>query len=159
MCEELLPRIISGVLTQDGDIYPLKTLIKFNLPAFTINPYPAFDSVGAKVIMACRDMDRAQAAVKDVMERSGNQNIVCMKLDLADSKSIREFAEAVNQGLTSLSIRDPNTWSGWTHNLSVLLSRRRAQTGHPHQQRWRDGVSVWQNCRRLWDADRCQSLW
>lgn len=48
--------------------------------------------------MACRDMDRAQAAVKDVMERSGNQNIVCMQLDLADSKSIREFAEAVNQG-------------------------------------------------------------
>lgn len=92
------PEWISGVLSQDGDIYPLKTLIKFNLPAFTITPYPAFDSVGAKVIMACRDMDRAQAAVKDVMERSGNQNIVCMQLDLADSKSIREFAEAVNQG-------------------------------------------------------------
>lgn len=92
------PEWISGVSSQDGDIYPLKTLKKLNLPAFTITPYPAFDSVGAKIIMACRDMDRAQAAVKDVMERSGNQNIVCMKLDLADSKSIREFAEAVNQG-------------------------------------------------------------
>lgn len=53
---------------------------------------------GAKVIMACRDMDRAQAAVQDVMERSGSQNVVCMKLDLADTKSIREFAEAINQG-------------------------------------------------------------
>lgn len=63
-----------------------------------IPSHPAVDPTGAKVIMGCRDMDRAQAAVKDVIERSGNQNIACMKLDLADSKSIREFAEAVNQG-------------------------------------------------------------
>ncbi|XP_035511785.1 retinol dehydrogenase 12, like isoform X2 [Morone saxatilis] len=52
---------------------------------------------GAKVIMACRDMERAQAAVKEVVESSGNENIVCMKLDLSDSKSIREFAEAINK--------------------------------------------------------------
>lgn len=55
-------------------------------------------ATGAKVIMACRDMERAQAAVKDVIESSGNENIVCMKLDLADSKSIREFAESINKG-------------------------------------------------------------
>ncbi|TWW70743.1 retinol dehydrogenase 12, like isoform X1 [Takifugu flavidus] len=59
---------------------------------------------GAKVIMACRDMDRAQAAVKDVIESSGNQNVVCMKLDLAEGKSIREFAEAFNQGEPRLDI-------------------------------------------------------
>uniref|UniRef100_A0A3Q3VTC2 Uncharacterized protein n=1 Tax=Mola mola TaxID=94237 RepID=A0A3Q3VTC2_MOLML len=52
---------------------------------------------GAKVIMACRDMERAQAAVKDVIECSDNENVVCMKLDLADSKSIREFTEAINK--------------------------------------------------------------
>lgn len=48
--------------------------------------------------MACRDMERGQAAAKEVIEISGSQNVVCMKLDLADSKSIREFAEAINQG-------------------------------------------------------------
>lgn len=69
-----------------------------NLAAFAFLSCPAFDPTGAKVIMACRDMDRAQTAVKDVIERSGNQNVICMRLDLADSKSIKEFAEAVNQG-------------------------------------------------------------
>lgn len=59
---------------------------------------------GAKVIMACRDMDRGQAAVKEVIEQSGNKNVVCMKLDLADSKSIREFAEAINKGEPKLNI-------------------------------------------------------
>lgn len=68
------------------------------------NPPAGFDLSGAKVIMACRDMDRAQAAVKDVMESSGNQNVVCMKLDLADGRSIREFAGAINQGEPGVSL-------------------------------------------------------
>lgn len=59
---------------------------------------------GARVIMACRDMERAQAAVKEVTELSGNENVVCMKLDLADSKSIKEFAEAINKGESQLNI-------------------------------------------------------
>ncbi|KAL7374053.1 hypothetical protein ABVT39_020999 [Epinephelus coioides] len=59
---------------------------------------------GAKVIMACRDMEKAQAAVKEVIENSGNENVVCMKLDLADSKSIREFAEAINKDEPKLNI-------------------------------------------------------
>ncbi|XP_053715298.1 retinol dehydrogenase 12, like [Synchiropus splendidus] len=59
---------------------------------------------GAKVIMACRDMEKAEAAMKEVKEASGNENIICMKLDLADSKSIREFAEAINNGESQLNI-------------------------------------------------------
>ncbi|XP_061777616.1 retinol dehydrogenase 12, like [Nerophis ophidion] len=59
---------------------------------------------GAKIIMACRDMEKAQAATKEVIERSGNDNVVCMKLDLADSKSITEFAQAINQGEPKLNI-------------------------------------------------------
>ncbi|XP_068615142.1 retinol dehydrogenase 12-like [Brachionichthys hirsutus] len=59
---------------------------------------------GAKVIMACRDMEKAQAAVKEIAERSGNQNVTCMKLDLGDTKSIREFAEAINSGEPKVNI-------------------------------------------------------
>ncbi|XP_022604500.1 retinol dehydrogenase 12-like [Seriola dumerili] len=59
---------------------------------------------GAKVIIACRDMEKAGAAVKEIIESSGNENVLCMKLDLADSKSIREFAEAINNGEPKLNI-------------------------------------------------------
>ncbi|XP_054621182.1 retinol dehydrogenase 12, like isoform X2 [Dunckerocampus dactyliophorus] len=67
-------------------------------------PSPHLVISGAKIIMACRDMEKAQAAAKEVKESSGNDNIVCMKLDLADSKSIREFAQAINQGESKLNI-------------------------------------------------------
>ncbi|KAM3860501.1 retinol dehydrogenase 12-like [Diretmus argenteus] len=54
--------------------------------------------------MACRDMEKAEAAVKEIIEGSANENVTCMKLDLSDTKSIREFAEAINKGETKLNI-------------------------------------------------------
>ncbi|KAA0704777.1 Retinol dehydrogenase 12 [Triplophysa tibetana] len=53
---------------------------------------------GARVIMACRDLEKAEAARKELMEDSGNQNVVANKLDLSDTKSIRAFAELINKG-------------------------------------------------------------
>uniref|UniRef100_A0A9J7WVB2 Zgc:112332 n=2 Tax=Cyprinus carpio TaxID=7962 RepID=A0A9J7WVB2_CYPCA len=52
---------------------------------------------GARVIMACRDLEKAEEARKELMEDSGNQNIVANKLDLSDTKSIRAFAELINK--------------------------------------------------------------
>ena len=48
--------------------------------------------------MACRDMERASTALKEVTEASGNQNVIIKKLDLSDTISIREFAELINKG-------------------------------------------------------------
>uniref|UniRef100_A0A672J6R7 Retinol dehydrogenase 12, like n=1 Tax=Salarias fasciatus TaxID=181472 RepID=A0A672J6R7_SALFA len=59
---------------------------------------------GARVIIACRDMEKAKAAVKETIESSGNDNVVCKKLDLSDTKSIREFAEGINQDEAKLNI-------------------------------------------------------
>ncbi|CAN9506421.1 unnamed protein product [Ophioblennius macclurei] len=59
---------------------------------------------GARVIIACRDMEKAQTAVKEIIELSGRDDVVCKKLDLSDSKSIREFAEGINQEEAKLNI-------------------------------------------------------
>lgn len=59
---------------------------------------------GARIIIACRDMEKGQAALKEVIETSANENVTCMKLDLSDSKSIREFAESINKGEDKLNI-------------------------------------------------------
>lgn len=59
---------------------------------------------GARIIMACRDMERGQAALKEVVENSANENVTCMKLDLSDTKSIREFADNINKGEEKLNI-------------------------------------------------------
>ncbi|XP_060618480.1 retinol dehydrogenase 12-like [Anolis sagrei] len=48
---------------------------------------------GARVILACRDMVKAEAAADEIRTKTGNQQVIAKKLDLADTKSIREFAE------------------------------------------------------------------
>ncbi|XP_026075688.1 dehydrogenase/reductase SDR family member 13-like [Carassius auratus] len=48
---------------------------------------------GARVILACRDERRAQAAVTDIQRESGNKEVLYMHLDLASLKSVRSFAE------------------------------------------------------------------
>ncbi|XP_030282780.1 retinol dehydrogenase 12-like [Sparus aurata] len=50
---------------------------------------------GARVILACRDMDRANRAAEEVRKRSGNGNVIVKKLDLASLQSVRELAKDV----------------------------------------------------------------
>lgn len=49
--------------------------------------------------MACRDLERAEEARTDILEDTGNENLVIRKLDLSDTKSIKAFAELVIKGL------------------------------------------------------------
>ncbi|KAG7470535.1 hypothetical protein MATL_G00114870 [Megalops atlanticus] len=48
---------------------------------------------GARIILACRNKQRAEAAVSDIRRESGNNEVVYMHLDLASLKSVRSFAE------------------------------------------------------------------
>lgn len=52
---------------------------------------------GARIVMACRDLERAEEAKQDIVEDTGNENLVIRKLDLSDTKSIRAFAELINK--------------------------------------------------------------
>lgn len=50
---------------------------------------------GARVILACRDMDRANNAAEYIKKKSGNDNVIVKKLDLASLQSVRQLAEDV----------------------------------------------------------------
>uniref|UniRef100_A0A673WL26 Dehydrogenase/reductase (SDR family) member 13a, duplicate 3 n=1 Tax=Salmo trutta TaxID=8032 RepID=A0A673WL26_SALTR len=48
---------------------------------------------GARVILACRNKQRAEAALADIKRESGSNEVVFMHLDLGSLKSVRSFAE------------------------------------------------------------------
>nr|XP_055058712.1 retinol dehydrogenase 11-like [Misgurnus anguillicaudatus] len=59
---------------------------------------------GARVIMACRDMDRANKAAEEIRKRSGNGNIVVRRLDLASLQSVRALAKEIKDNEDRLDI-------------------------------------------------------
>ncbi|XP_061136969.1 uncharacterized protein LOC133155558 isoform X12 [Syngnathus typhle] len=50
---------------------------------------------GSRVILACRNQKKAEAAVLDIRRESGNNQVVFMQLDLASLQSVRSFAETI----------------------------------------------------------------
>lgn len=52
----------------------------------------ALASQGARIIMACRDVDRAKAAYDEIIEASKSDKVEILALDLASMRSIRTFA-------------------------------------------------------------------
>lgn len=63
-----------------------------------------FAKRGARVILACRDIKKAERATNEIIQISGNNKIECEKLDLADLESVREFAKKMNSTLNRLDL-------------------------------------------------------
>ncbi|XP_076879177.1 retinol dehydrogenase 11 [Brachyhypopomus gauderio] len=59
---------------------------------------------GARVILACRDLDRARTAAEEIRKRSRNGNVVVKKLDLASLQSVRALAKDVQEHEDRLDI-------------------------------------------------------
>ena len=59
---------------------------------------------GARVIIACRDMEKAEKAVREIKFKSHSLNIFHMELDLANLHSIREFCKSFLQREKRLDI-------------------------------------------------------
>ena len=73
---------------------------------------------GARVIMACRNLQKAQTAAKEIAEKSHNSNIVVKHLDLASLKSVRDFAEDMNKNEARLDVLINNAGVGFIPELT-----------------------------------------
>ena len=59
---------------------------------------------GARVIIACRDLTKANAALAEITKETGNANMAVHKLDLASFASIRQFADKIKSDESRLDI-------------------------------------------------------
>jgi len=58
---------------------------------------------GAKVVILCRDMERAEAAAGEIRDSTKGE-VICHRLDLADLASVRECAEQLGNSLEKIDI-------------------------------------------------------
>lgn len=63
-----------------------------------------FAQRGARVIIACRNKDKAEEAVQNIIVATNNKNIVYKLLDCASLESVRNFAKDINENEPRLDI-------------------------------------------------------
>ncbi|XP_069174336.1 retinol dehydrogenase 11 isoform X2 [Procambarus clarkii] len=59
---------------------------------------------GARVILACRDTNKAQKVADDIMRTTGNRKVAVRKLDTSDLASVRKFARGILATETALHV-------------------------------------------------------
>ena len=59
---------------------------------------------GARVILACRDLKKAEQAAEEIRKKTGNGNVIVESLDLASLESVRKFAAKINAQEEQLNI-------------------------------------------------------
>ena len=84
---------------------------------------------GARVIMACRSVERGEKAAVEVRKRSVNNDVVFSQLDLGSLESGREFAERtlkeethVDVLINNAGVCLPKCPAPWMETRSTLLS-------------------------------------
>ena len=60
--------------------------------------------LGAKVILACRNTEKAEAAKASLLKDYPDAEISVMRLDLADFASIRDFVRGIEEGGTDIDV-------------------------------------------------------
>src|SRR4028118_1711273 len=73
-------------------------------------------NMGASVVMVGRDRDRAEAAVADIKERSGNASVDLMLADVSSQGEIRRLAEEFREAYPRLDVL--------INNAGVIRSKR-----------------------------------
>lgn len=128
---------------------------------FIYNIHPCVS--GARIVMACRDLERAEEARRDILEDTGNENVVIRKLDLSDTKSIQAFAELVCKGLWlrlfPLPLKASTRHCCFSHAKCCFCVSPRGETSEYSDKQCRHhDVSPLQDCRWIWNAAGRQSF-
>lgn len=75
---------------------------------------------GARVILACRDMNRANKAVDNIIAEYPNAKVEVELLDLGNLKSVKEFCERIKKKLNRLDILINNGGITYQANLKTV---------------------------------------
>jgi NAD(P)-dependent dehydrogenase (short-subunit alcohol dehydrogenase family) len=74
-------------------------------------------SLGATTVLACRNQEKAAAAAKEIKQRSGNDDVQLVALDLADLASVQAAADDILQRWDRLDVLVNNAGGTWSKRV------------------------------------------
>jgi NAD(P)-dependent dehydrogenase (short-subunit alcohol dehydrogenase family) len=80
----------------------------------------ALASIGATVVLACRNREKATAAASEVKQRCGSGDVHIVDLDLADLATVRSCAEDIKASWPRLDVLVNNAGGMWTERCTTV---------------------------------------
>ena len=77
-----------------------------------------FAKRGARVILACRNEEKAKDAARDIIAETGSDQVVVRIVDLASFESVRAFAKLINETEERLDILVNNAGLGGSYRVT-----------------------------------------
>jgi retinol dehydrogenase-14 len=74
-------------------------------------------SLGATTVLACRNQEKAAAAAREIKQRSGNDDVQLVSLDLADLASVQAAAADILQRWDRLDVLVNNAGGTWSQRV------------------------------------------
>ena len=69
---------------------------------------------GATTVLACRNQEKAEDAAREVIQRTWNEDVHAVSLDLGDLASVRKAADEILTRWDRLDVLDNNAGGTWT---------------------------------------------
>ncbi|PRP74969.1 hypothetical protein PROFUN_14407 [Planoprotostelium fungivorum] len=85
--------------------------------------------MGARIIMACRNKEKALQAAKDIQNASGSSRIEFIPLDLCSNKSIRSFANTIFEKKIEIDVLVNNAGVLFLNSNAIPNGQRRSADG------------------------------
>lgn len=79
-------------------------LVYYILSGIGFETAKEFAKRGARVILACRNKEKAEAAQRQIIEATDNTNVVIKLVDFSSLDSVRAFAKDINENEKRLDI-------------------------------------------------------
>jgi NAD(P)-dependent dehydrogenase (short-subunit alcohol dehydrogenase family) len=76
-------------------------------------------AMGATTVLACRNSEKASAAAREVKDRSGNDSVHVVEVDLADLASVQSAAKTIQQSWERLDVLINNAGGIWTERCTT----------------------------------------
>ena len=90
--------------TQKGSMAGKRVIVTGPTSGFGKEIAVQLASLGAELVLACRDLERGEKTAAEIAKRTGAKNCAVMRLDASDQRSVREFARQYRKRVPRLDV-------------------------------------------------------
>lgn len=119
LCVKVYQKLTTGICRTSAHMVGKVVIVTGGNSGIGLETAKDLASRGARVIIACRNVKRAEVAREEIVKFSGNNDVHCRQLDLSSLRSVREFCNEIMKTEKRLDVLINNAGAGGLGNYKT----------------------------------------